>query len=214
MENRIQPTQLALLHPTAAVVRTAHRSFVPAASSEWPLPLDDVAAMLRVGAADAADAEVAAEPSELIAWEVTKEKEERLADASLGVFRSDRCYMLLHSCTPPGDGGGSAPKKRHLLVFWVGAHAERFYFLGWKLRTAQLMKDQAPNLRELVCEQGREPPQFFDLFRTARQGYERVRGGEVPVRSDALSAARSPRSQVTPLVPTRLRPSPHPRPSW
>ncbi len=208
------PTQLALLHPTAAVVRTAHRSFVPAASSEWPLPLDDVAAMLRVGAADAADAEVAAEPSELIAWEVTKEKEERLADASLGVFRSDRCYMLLHSCTPPGDGGGSAPKKRHLLVFWVGAHAERFYFLGWKLRTAQLMKDQAPNLRELVCEQGREPPQFFDLFRTARQGYERVRGGEVPVRSDALSAARSPRSQVKPLVPTRLRPSPHPRPSW
>ena len=187
-------TQLARLHPTAAMVATASRAFVPAALSEWALSLAEVTALLRADAdADAeADADApllaAGGKADLVVWEVSaKGESRRLPESSRGIFRSDCCYMLLHAFTPeaaPG-GGGSARTKRHALIFWVGRHAERFRFLAWKYQHAQIIRGRAPNLRELLCEQGREPPEFFALFRK-------------PNASEAVTGAVSP--PPSPLV--------------
>ena len=166
-------TQLAQLHPTAAMVATAPRAFVPAALPEWPLSSSEVTALLRADADADADADApllaAGGKADLVVWEVSaKGESRRLPESSRGIFRSDCCYMLLHAFTPapaPGGGGDGARTKRHALVFWVGRHAERFRFLAWKYQHAQIIRGRAPNLRELLCEQGREPPEFFALFR-------------------------------------------------
>jgi hypothetical protein len=155
----------------AAAEGTAPRAFVPAALREWPLSPAEVTALLRAGADADADAPLLAAggKADLVVWEVSAAGESRrLPEAARGIFRSDCSYMLLHTVTPapaPGGGADGARTKRHALVFWVGRHADRFRFLAWKYQHAQIIRGRAPSLRELLCEQGREPPEFFALFR-------------------------------------------------
>ena len=161
---------------------SAARAFVPAPPREWPLSPAEVTALLRAGADASADADADADAdaeadapllaaggkADLVVWEVSAAGESRLLpEAAHGIFRSDCSYMLLHTLTPaPAAGGaGGARTKRHALVFWVGRHADRFRFLAWKYQHAQIIRGRAPSLRELLCEQGREPPEFFALFR-------------------------------------------------
>ena len=96
----------------------------------------------------------------------------RVAAAPRGGARHLPFGLQLHAAAHPharargrGGGAGGARTKRHALVFWVGRHADRFRFLAWKYQHAQIIRGRAPSLRELLCEQGREPPEFFALFR-------------------------------------------------
>ena len=147
-------SQLAVLHADAA-------AFV-----DWPMAEPEVSDLVQASPTRVAlDLEgIAIGRADLAIWEIQNADNERdpiqlLPKEAHGMFRSDRCYMVLHTYVHDLTG-----RKMHELLFWVGKHAERMFFMVWRFQLTGQMAAKVPLSSAYLVEQHMEPPRFFAMF--------------------------------------------------
>jgi hypothetical protein len=120
------------------------------ALAEWPMSLAEVCEIFRHPPPPSVlnlEGLGADQQSGLTVWQISsQESPDTAPDAEPvqhlepfhSIFRSDRCYMVLHTYLH-----ALTRRKMHELFFWVGKHADRFYFLVWRFQLTGQMAQKA-----------------------------------------------------------------------
>jgi CRP-like cAMP-binding protein len=136
---------------TDSYVRAGGRCLMPAtALAEWPMSLAEVCEIFRHPPPPSVlnlEGLGADQQSGLTVWQISsQESPDTAPDAEPvqhlepfhSIFRSDRCYMVLHTYLH-----ALTRRKMHELFFWVGKHADRFYFMVWRFQLTGQMAQKA-----------------------------------------------------------------------
>ena len=142
---------------TDSYVHAGGRCLMPAtALAEWPMSLAEVREIYRHPPPQSVlnlEGLGADQQSGLTVWQISSQESpdaepvQRL-EPFHNVFRSDRCYMVLHTYLH-----ALTRRKMHELFFWVGQHADRFYFMVWRFQlTGQMAQKVRVPIHASECD--------------------------------------------------------------